>query len=32
MTRLERYLEVAPDDAPNKASALGMIDALKNQQ
>ena len=32
MTRLETYVEVAPDDAPNKASALGMIDALKNQQ
>jgi Flp pilus assembly protein TadD len=32
MARLEKYVEIAPDDAPNKASALGMIDALKNQQ
>jgi Flp pilus assembly protein TadD len=32
LARLERYLEMAPADAPNVASAKGMIDALKTQQ
>jgi len=32
IARLERYLEVAPEDAPNRAPAQGMIDALKTQQ
>ena len=32
IARLEKYLEVAPADAPNRAPAQGMIDALKTQQ
>jgi Flp pilus assembly protein TadD len=32
IARLEKYVETAPDDAPNKASAQGMIDALKQSQ
>jgi Flp pilus assembly protein TadD len=32
IARLEKYLEVAPEDAPNRAPAQGMIDALKTQQ
>jgi Flp pilus assembly protein TadD len=32
VARLEKYVEMAPDDAPNKASAQGMIDALKQSQ
>lgn len=32
LARLERYVESAPADAPNVASARGMIDALKTQQ
>jgi len=32
LARLEKYVEIAPDDAPNKASAQGMLDALKKQQ
>lgn len=30
--RLEQYVEAAAEDAPNVASARGMIDALKSQQ
>jgi Flp pilus assembly protein TadD len=32
MTRLEKYVELAVPDAPNVASAKGMIDALRQQQ
>jgi tetratricopeptide (TPR) repeat protein len=32
IARLERYVEVAPDDAPNKASAQGMLEALAKSQ
>ena len=31
IARLEKYVEMAPDDAPNKAPAQSMIEALKNQ-
>jgi Flp pilus assembly protein TadD len=32
IARLQKYVEIAPDDTPNKASAQAMIDALKQQQ
>jgi Flp pilus assembly protein TadD len=32
VARLERYVEMAPADAPNVGSAQGMLDALKKQQ
>ena len=31
IARLEKYLEVAPEDAPNRGPAQGMIEALKTQ-
>ena len=32
VARLEKYVEMAPADAPNRGPAQGMIDALKQQQ